>query len=97
MSTIATIGIFNFKASFTASSSTLVSTIKIISGIFFISAIPPNDLSNLSRCIPIFKFSFFVKPVFSFFKSAESFFKRFIELDIVCQFVSIPPSHLLFT
>ena len=29
-----------------------------------------------------------------FFKSIESFLYRFIELEIVFQFVSIPPSHL---
>ena len=73
VSIIATIGMFNFRASLTAKSSTLVSIIKIIFGVFFISAIPPNDLSSLSLCLPIFKISFFVKPVLSCFKSSESF------------------------
>ena len=44
VSKIATIGILSFRASATASDSMLVSIIKIISGNFFISAIPPKDL-----------------------------------------------------
>ena len=66
----AIIGIFILKASFIANFSQFVSIINIKSGILFISAIPPRDLSSLSLLIPIFKISFFVKPLFSVLSSS---------------------------
>ena len=44
VSKLAIIGIFSFFASATAKDSMFVSMIKIRSGVFFISEIPPNDL-----------------------------------------------------
>ena len=66
VSNTATMGIPNFLASATASYSILVSIINIKSGVFFISEIPPRDLSSLSFSLPNFKISFFVNPKFSF-------------------------------
>ena len=64
------------------------------SGIFFIADIPPSDLCSLSLWPLIFNNSFLVKPLFSDFKSDSILSSFFIELEIVPQFVSIPPSHL---
>ena len=83
------------KTGLTAIDSIFVSIIKSMLGTTFISAIPPNDLFNLSFSVVSFKISFFVNPISSSWdKSFSNFFNLLIEFCIVFQFVSIPPSHL---
>ena len=60
-SSIATTGIPIFFASFIAIASLFVSTTKSMSGMFFISLIPPRDRFNFWCSFSILSLSFFVK------------------------------------
>ena len=93
-SSIATTGIPIFFASFIAIASLFVSTTKSMSGMFFISLIPPRDRFNFWCSFSILSLSFFVKRESWLSSKASRSFNLKIEFDTVFQFVKVPPSHL---
>ena len=94
LSRSAIMGMPSLRASLIAIVSLVVSITKIRFGILPISLIPPKARSSLSFSRVSFSNSFLVRPDCSIFSSMPSSSrKRAIDFEIVCQFVSIPPSQ----
>ena len=94
VSTMAIIGIPSLRASFTAMSSWLTSTMNSASGSPFMSLMPPRLRSSLSRSRVSCSTSFLTRC--SMLPSSlipSSCFKRFTEARMVRKLVSIPPSQ----
>ena len=96
-STTATTGMPSLRASATAMCSLLVSITTRTLGSPPISLIPPRARSCLSRSRVRFSSSFLVRPTLSSARLFSISRKRLIELEIVFQFVSMPPSQRWLT
>ncbi|MNC91752.1 hypothetical protein D3C83_80640 [compost metagenome] len=84
---------FSVFASAMAICSLLVSMTNSTSGTPPISLMPPSARSSLSRSRVRLSCSFFVRPWAPCASCSSMFFSRLIELEMVFQFVSMPPSQ----
>ena len=92
-SRIAITGMFNTLASATAMCSLLVSITNSTSGRPPISLMPPSARSSLLRCRVSLSSSFLVKPVSPSSSCSSTSRRRLIDLEMVFQLVSMPPSQ----
>ena len=96
-SRIATTGMPSTLASLIASSSLLVSTTNMTSGSPPMSRMPPRLFSSLSRSRVSWSTSFLVRPAVSPDSCSSRLLRRLIELEMVFQLVSMPPSQRWLT